>query len=186
MYNSSPRRANKQKSLPHGIPDLIHAKPERFKSKNFQVFDIFVYNNFANIPHCQIGISTDIFDDMQQEWAPPDDPVFQLTPTSFHNQANHHYTSLARPAISRGTFWDIYKSLLACFRQDPVDATLEAEFNLANLGADQGMELLPGLQPLRIGDEIVGDGVVLLQNYDEADFTSDEEDAYAADFTDNE
>lgn len=132
-------------------------------------------------------ISTDMFDEMQQEWAPSDDPVFQLTPTSFHNQADGHYTSLGRPAVSRGTFWDIYKLLLACFRQSPTDLTLEKEFNLANLGANQSdMDLLPGLRGLRIGDEVVGDGVILQDNYDEADFTSDEDDTFAADFTDNE
>ena len=133
-------------------------------------------------------ISTDMFDGMQQEWAPLDDPVFQLTPTSFHNQANDHYISLGQPAISRGTFWDVYKLLLACFRWSPVDVTIKEEFNLANLGADQDMDLLPGLQELRIGDNIVGDGVVLQEDYYEADFTSDEEleGAYAADFTDNE
>ncbi|KAM6489625.1 hypothetical protein JOM56_014947 [Amanita muscaria] len=166
MYNSSYRRANKHKTLPHGIPDLIHAKPERYKSQNFQIM-----------------ISTELFDEMQQEWAPHDDPVFQLTPTSFHNQANNHYGSLGRPAVSRGTFWDIYNALLACFQQDPVNATLEEEFNLANLGADQGMDLLPGFRQLRLGDEVVGDGVVLHGAYDEADFTDSEmeEPAYAAD-----
>jgi hypothetical protein len=81
-------------------------------------------------------ISTDIFDELQQEWAPLNDPVFQLTPTSFHSQANDHYTSLGRPSISRGTFWDIYNLLLACFRRGPVDLTLEEEFNLAKIGAD--------------------------------------------------
>lgn len=133
-------------------------------------------------------ISTDMFDEIQQEWAPLDDPVFQLTPTSFHNQASDHYISLGQPAISRGTFWDVYKLLLACFRQGPVDANIEEEFNLSNLGADQDMHLLHGLRELRIGDDVVGDGVVLQEDYDEADFTSDEEveDAYAADFTDNE
>ena len=134
-------------------------------------------------------ISTDMFDGMQQEWAPLDDPVFQLTPTSFHNQADGHYTSLGRPAISRGMFWDVYKSLLACFRQGHVDITIEEQFNLANLGADQDMELLPGLQEMRIGGEVVGDGVALQESYYEADFTSsseNEESSYAADFTDNE
>jgi len=130
----------------------------------------------------------DMFDRMQQEWAPLNDPVFQLTPMSFHNQADGHYTFLGRPAISRGTFWDIYKSLLACFRQGSVDVTLEKEFNLTNLGADQDIDLLPGLRELRIGNEVVGDGVVLQEDYEEADFSEDEdkEDVYAADFTDDE
>ena len=133
-----------------------------------------------------------MFDGMQQEWAPLDDPVFQLTPTSFHNQANDHYASLGRPAISRGTFWDIYKSLLACFRQGLVDVTIEKDFNLANLGANQDtMDLLPGLREMRVGDEVVGDGAVLQEDSYEAEFTSNSEDEdfegeYAADFTDNE
>jgi hypothetical protein len=126
-------------------------------------------------------ISAEMFDDLQQEWAPLNDPVFQLTPSSFHNQADTHYTSLGRPGISRGTFWDVYKSLLACFRNGPTDKTLEEEFNLANLGAEQDdIELISGLQPLRIGDEIVGDGVVLQDDYYAADFT-DEEDSFEED-----
>jgi hypothetical protein len=120
-------------------------------------------------------ISADMFDELQNEWAPLNDPVFQITPTSFHNQADTHYTALGHPGISRGTFWDIYKSLLACFRRGPVDATLEAEFVLANLGAEQDIALVSGFRDLRNGDEIVGDGVVLQEDYNEADFTEDEE-----------
>ncbi len=77
-------------------------------------------------------------------------------------------------------FWDVYKSLLACFRSGPTDKTLEEEFDLANLGAEQDdIELISGLQPLHIGDEIVGDGVVLQDDYYAADFT-DEEDSFVA------
>lgn len=144
--------------------------------------------NFTNVDRCQIMISTEMFDRMQQEWAPLNDPVFQLTPSSFHNQANDHYTTLGRPAISRGSFWDVYKLLLACFRQGHVDGTIEEQFNLANLGADQDMDLLPGLQEMRIGGEVVGDGVALQEDYEAGSgFTSNSEDeAYAANFTDNE
>ena len=130
-------------------------------------------------------VSDGIFDAMQQEWAPHDNPVFQLMPTSFHHQAETHYASLGHPAISKGTFWDIYKSLLACFHQGPLDLTFEEEFYLANLGADQKMDLLPGLWGLQIGDEVVGDSVVLYEDSVMGDFT-DNEDTYAADFTDDE
>ena len=57
-----------------------------------------------------------------------------------------------------------------------MDVTIEEEFNLANLKADHGMDLLPGLQELHIGGEVVGDGAVLQEDYYEADFTSDSED----------
>ena len=39
VYNSSPRQVNKNKSLPHGIPDLIHAKPEQHKTSSFQMMN---------------------------------------------------------------------------------------------------------------------------------------------------
>ena len=42
--------------------------------------------------------------------------------------------------------------------------TIEEEFNLANLGADQDMDLLPGLRELRISDDVVGDGVALQED----------------------
>lgn len=122
-------------------------------------------------------ISAEMFDELQQEWAPLDDPVFQLTPTSFHNQADNHYTSFGRPGISGGTFWEVYKLLLACFRSgEAVDRALEEEFNLANLGAEEDMALMSGLRQLRLGDEVVGDGVVLHEDYEVADFTDSEED----------
>jgi len=56
-----------------------------------------------------------------------------------------------------------------------VDKTLEEEFNLANLGAEHNVELISGLRPLRVGDEIVGDGMVLQEDYCEADFTDEED-----------
>ncbi|KAF8236179.1 hypothetical protein L208DRAFT_1376235 [Tricholoma matsutake] len=80
-----------------------------------------------------------MFDGMQQEWAPLNNPVFQLTPMSFHNQANYYYTSLGQPAISRGTFWDIYKLLLAHFQQGPVDASFSNDVQAIG-GSNQVME----------------------------------------------
>lgn len=35
--NDTPKRADKHKILPQGIPNVIHAKPERYDAKNFMV-----------------------------------------------------------------------------------------------------------------------------------------------------
>lgn len=112
-----------------------------------------------------------MFDELQQEWAPLDDAVFQLTPPTFHIQANHHYTTLGCPPISKGTFWEVYAALLDCFRASSVDPTLQDAFCLANLGADDEMELIDGFQELRDLDDIIGDMAI----------TGD----YAAEFTDS-
>ncbi|KAM6490176.1 hypothetical protein JOM56_014368, partial [Amanita muscaria] len=155
-FNTSPRRANKNKILPQGIPDLIHNKPERYKSHNFQLI-----------------ITPEMFDNFQREWAPLDDAVFQLTPAPFHAQADTHYTSLGRPAVSRGTFWSVYTSLLGCFRSGPEDASLRDAFRLANLGADDEMNLIAGLEELRNIDQVIGDVGVIGE--DEAEFTDSDE-----------
>ena len=89
---------------------------------------------------------SDIFDELQQEWAPHDDPVFQVTPTSFYDQANNHYASLGSPTISTGTFWDIYEALLAHFQQGPADIAFDEEFNFANLAVHHDVDLLLGLR----------------------------------------
>jgi hypothetical protein len=123
-------------------------------------------------PAAQLTVPSQMFDDLQQEWAPLDDPVFQLVPPSFHTQVNAHYTSLGCPVISKGTFWSVYTSLLGCFRASPTDPTLDHAFHLANLGADDKMELIAGLQELRNIDDIVGDMAVAGD--------------YAADFTDSD
>ena len=116
-------------------------------------------------------VPSEMFDKLQQEWAPLDDAVFQLTPPTFHAQANCHYTTLGCPSVSKGTFWEVYAVLLNCFRASSVDPTLQDAFCLANLGADDEMELIDGFQELRDLDGIIGDVAI----------TGD----YAAEFTDS-
>lgn len=112
----------------------------------------------------------EMFDKLQQEWAQPNDAIFHLTPTIFHAQVNAHYTSLGHPAISPGNFWDIYIKLVDCFHASLSDPTLiRCDFELANLGADDEMEIMPGLRELRNLDDVVGD-MAIAGDY-EAEFT---------------
>ncbi|KAH9948917.1 hypothetical protein B0H21DRAFT_707499 [Amylocystis lapponica] len=53
-WNSTSRRADKHKVTPHGIPDLITAKPERFGTRDFKVL-----------------VPTELLDEMELAWAPP-------------------------------------------------------------------------------------------------------------------
>jgi hypothetical protein len=119
-------------------------------------------------------ISPEIFDKLQREWAPLDDVVFQLTPTTFNIQANEYYISLGCPPVSKGTFWDVYHALLRCFHDGPPDPTLENAFTLVNQAADVEMELLHGLQELRNIDDIIGDKALFPDIDAGADFTDSE------------
>jgi hypothetical protein len=46
---------------------------------------------------------------MEQEWAPPSDPVFQLVPATFEQQAAMLYQTLGQPVVSSTTFWTVYQ-----------------------------------------------------------------------------
>jgi hypothetical protein len=73
-----------------------------------------------------------MFNELQQEWVPLDDAVFQLTPPGFHAQADTHYESLGHPAVSQGRLWSVYSALLDCFCSSLEDMSLQDAFHLAN------------------------------------------------------
>lgn len=129
-----------------------------------------------------------MLDELQNEWAPLTDPVFQLTPTAFHAPASFHYESMGGPAISSGTFWDIYSALLGRFRArpEPERHSFDNAFRLANLAAGEVMELMQGVRELRNGDRVVGDHA-FIENY-AAVFTDDEDEdgEFEAEFTDED
>ena len=93
---------------------------------------------------------------MEQEWAPPDDPVHRLVPPTFAEQAMASYNALGAPAVSSLTFWDVYINLLAAFHALPPDPRIAEALLMANEGEEEDMELLPGMRELRNGDNVVG------------------------------
>ena len=115
-----------------------------------------------------------MWDQIERKWAPPDDPVFQLTPRSFHEQASAYYAAMDAPAVCRGTFWKIYSELLSCFHVADDIPNLEQEFYLANLVAEEEVELEEEHRPLRQGDNLVGHTDVPFDIVDYADFTDEE------------
>ena len=118
-------------------------------------------------------VSSEIFDELQKEWAPLNDAVFQLTPPTFHEQAMAHYQYLGEPLVSNGSFWKVYNGLLGRFREMPIDLTLKPAFGLANRGADDEMELIAGLGDLRTMDDIIGE--MAAAPVFEADFSDSED-----------
>jgi len=106
----------KHKLLPRGIPDLIHAKPHLYGSKDFKVVLDTYYSVQEFLIDAKGCCDTWAFRWEEQEWAPPDDPVFRLVPPTFAEQATALYTAMGQPAVSSLTFWVVYVDLLAAFR----------------------------------------------------------------------
>jgi hypothetical protein len=105
----------------------------------------------------QVLVSHELFDEMEQKWAPPDDPVFELVPPLFNTQANAIYVLIGKPPVTSKSFWDVYSKLLQAFRTLPPDSAV-TEFLSGHVIRDDCEEvpLLPGLKELRNGDRVVG------------------------------
>ena len=89
---------------------------------------------------------------MEQEWAPPDDPVFRLVPATFEQQAATLYHTIGKPAVSSTSFWTIYQELLSAFHMLPANPQLAEALLSADEGADEVVPVLTGLHDLRHGD----------------------------------
>ncbi|KAF8590916.1 hypothetical protein K439DRAFT_1611571 [Ramaria rubella] len=65
-HNTAPKRADKNKILPHGRPQLIFKAPHMYDSLDFKV-----------------GITPEAVQQVHEHYAPSDDPVFILVPPAF-------------------------------------------------------------------------------------------------------
>ncbi|KAJ6619203.1 hypothetical protein B0H10DRAFT_2163996 [Mycena sp. CBHHK59/15] len=88
-----PRRRDKHKILPQGTPDLVVAKPHLYGMHDYKARGVF-----------RIMVAPELFDEMQQQWAPPDDPVFELTPPLFTSKIQQIYKSLGCPEVTSRNF----------------------------------------------------------------------------------
>lgn len=155
-FNQTPRRADKNKILPQGIPHLISAKPHLYHSRDFKVH--FPRNSKSIFQLLeQVGVSTELFDEMEQKWAPRDLPVFQLVPPPFEKQVNVLYTSLGKPAVHFQTFWNVYDQLLTAFRALPQAVPLTEALGDTDQDVEEEVPLISGLRDLRYGDAAVGE-----------------------------
>lgn len=97
---------------------------------------------------------------MRQEFAPPEDPVFQLVPPEFGKYAGILYESMGSPTIKSDNIWEIYRELLHRFEHldDAVDFLeeclvyldlIDKQINATELEPPSGAELYGGPDNLR-------------------------------------
>ncbi|KAJ6583676.1 hypothetical protein B0H10DRAFT_2168133 [Mycena sp. CBHHK59/15] len=102
-YNSAPRRRDKHKILPQGTPDLVVGKPHLYGTHDYKARGVFrVW--LTRLIDMQIIVAPELFDEMQQQWAPPDDPVFELTPPLFTSKIQQIYKSLGCSEVTSHNF----------------------------------------------------------------------------------
>ncbi|PSR76901.1 hypothetical protein PHLCEN_2v8148 [Hermanssonia centrifuga] len=76
--NHTAKRADRNKVLPHGVPEHIYESPETYGALDFKV----KITDPASLQY------------VRQLYAPTDHPVFELVPTSFNGLAEGFYTTM--------------------------------------------------------------------------------------------
>ncbi|KAF7288816.1 hypothetical protein HMN09_01363400 [Mycena chlorophos] len=142
--NNTRKRADRNKILPHGVPNDIYEHPEEYGALNFKI----------NVLPQHIHQVRDIY-------APPDHNVFELVPPDFHALAMQFYHEIATPPppVARENVWDIYLAILHRFEQldtlyqTPADLDQRWGYALTMSRDDyrDDIELLPNLEDLAEG-----------------------------------
>ncbi|THU77015.1 hypothetical protein K435DRAFT_703391, partial [Dendrothele bispora CBS 962.96] len=134
--NSTKKRAQRHKILPHGPADDIDEHPERYNALNFKVL---------------IDPNADYIQEAERLYAPPDHPVFQLVPPEFAYWAQLYYEMISSPPVTRENVWNVYECLLEKFENNA------GVYNTLNLSGyeDANAEEDPATFPLTIIDDLI-------------------------------
>ncbi|KAG1879969.1 hypothetical protein F4604DRAFT_1891662 [Suillus subluteus] len=93
--NNTAKRRDRNKILPHGVPNLIYHSAEDFGALDFK-----------------IQIEPEALDFVRSLYIKPSHCVFDLVPEGFGKCIQHCYNDLGRPVITRQSVWDTYRLLL--------------------------------------------------------------------------
>ena len=94
---------------------------------------------------------------MENEWAPPDHPVFTLVPPEFDYHAWNLYTLLDCPPVSHSSFLPTFRQLWDVFLPDiarqPLHQYIASHDHDHNREYDM-VDILPGQLNLCLGEEL--------------------------------
>ncbi|KAJ7432412.1 hypothetical protein B0H11DRAFT_1760479, partial [Mycena galericulata] len=147
--NNTAKRADRNKVLPHGVPTDMAEHPG-----DYGVLDL------------KIKVEQEAVDSVRALYAPKDHEVFQLVPPDFQAIITEMYVQLGEPIVTRESCWDVYLQLLGQFRNldsvhnipQNLDEQWGYTMTMARDEFAKEIELIPNLQPLRKGDDIIGPG----------------------------
>ncbi|KAG2146989.1 hypothetical protein BD769DRAFT_1660167 [Suillus cothurnatus] len=86
--NNTAKRRDRNKILPHGVPNLIYDSPEDFGAMDFKVI-----------------VDQDSIDHVRHMYVKPNHPVFDLVPQPLDQYIQHRYDDLGRPPVNRQSAW---------------------------------------------------------------------------------
>ncbi|KAJ6495112.1 hypothetical protein C8R45DRAFT_824067, partial [Mycena sanguinolenta] len=148
--NNTAKRSDRNKILPHGVPNHIFEFPDEYG-----ILDFKVQLKPGSVEH------------IRQLYAPRNHKVFQWVPPDFHDLAVQFHTQIGSPAINRDNVWGLYSAILNRFEHlddvYAIPATIDYHWGYAlTMARDDywdNITLLPNLVPLP-GEEQGYDGGV--------------------------
>ncbi|KIO02144.1 hypothetical protein M404DRAFT_148569 [Pisolithus tinctorius Marx 270] len=129
--NYTAKRHDRNKVLPHGVPELIHSATEDYGALDFKVIV-----DRAAIEH------------VHKVYINSAHPMFDLVSPAFGAFLEKCYTMLQRPPIGHGNAWTVYREMLALIqRQEEAQALhesiMDVEMPAEHLPLIEGLEDLP-------------------------------------------
>ncbi|KAG9311682.1 hypothetical protein JVU11DRAFT_7919 [Chiua virens] len=98
--NNTLKRRNRNKILPHGVPELIFQNPTNYGALDFKV----------PVNQAVIGSIRGLYINAAH-------PVFDLVPQRLNDFLVGCYDRLGNPALERGSIWSVYLNILSAARQ---------------------------------------------------------------------
>ncbi|KAG1796638.1 uncharacterized protein HD556DRAFT_1431265 [Suillus plorans] len=96
--NHTAKRRDRNKVLPHGVPELIYRSAEDFGALDFK-----------------IKVEKATVDHVRAAYIKPGHPVFDLVPSDLGDTLQICYKRLGRPVVNRKSAWTVYLGLLHIF-----------------------------------------------------------------------
>ncbi|KIJ08080.1 hypothetical protein PAXINDRAFT_158232, partial [Paxillus involutus ATCC 200175] len=98
--NNTRKCRDRNKVLPHGIPELVHTSPGDYGALDFKVM-----------------VQPAAVDHVREIYIKHAHPVFELVPPALGGFLEECYDALGRPPIDCKSAWGVYRALLSVIRQ---------------------------------------------------------------------
>ncbi|KAF8262051.1 hypothetical protein EI94DRAFT_1773282 [Lactarius quietus] len=128
--NWTKRCADHKKVLPNGIPMLFFQKPHEWKAADYKV-----------------AVPSETFNEIEQKYAPPNDPIFDLVPHTFAVHANAIWTDMRSPEPEFRNVWEIYLHIRDALRSMAWDEAFRHSLSAASQPEQYPEELPVDLRP---------------------------------------
>ncbi|KAJ7605177.1 hypothetical protein FB45DRAFT_682230, partial [Roridomyces roridus] len=143
--NTTAKRADRNKILPHGVPNDIFQYPDDYGALDFKIM-----------------ADTNAIEHVRSLYAPRGHDVFKFVPDDFAALAAEFYGDIGNPPVSQTNVWEVYLQILQRFEHpdtfDRMPRDRDAEWgHVLTMAEDdyreEHLELIPNLENLAQGRE---------------------------------